>query len=232
MSRTHDRSNRSPRSILTLASLLGGLFSLLAVPSAAAVLPATGTYSVLLATLPAVVLHGSGSASSAGGPGSGHTIPAGFFTVGPTPFMGVIQPTFTGIAHFSVPVGVENGAGSFGPNGSMPLLGAIQFFAKGGTPGGTVPLTPIGGVGTASFMIGGLDGILVGATFQGAGGPTPLVIPFPTAALAIPITLTATAFDNRTAGGAGLVQLVAPATGSLGIFGAVPVFGVVPFPKP
>ena len=45
--------------------------------------------------------------------------------------------------------------------------------------------------------------------------------------LGLPFTLTATAYDNRTAGGQGFVQLVAPATGDVGIFGTMPVFGVL-----
>ena len=197
----------------------------LAAPAVAAVLPVTGTYLVQLATLPTVTLSGTGSASSAGAAGSAHTLPSGFFTVA-TPISIPIMPTFTALDSFSVPTGVHNVAGSFGPNGAMPLVGSVAFFANG-NPAGFVPLTPVGGTGMAAFQLGGLNGTLSGATFQGAGGPTPLVFVLANAALAIPITVTATAYDNRTAGGVGAVQLVAPATGNIGIFGAIPVFGVL-----
>ncbi|MGI9431629.1 MAG: PEP-CTERM sorting domain-containing protein [Myxococcota bacterium] len=227
MPRSHQRSRRSIVSLLSVLVLFAGLSSSLGTPSAAALLSASGSYTFQIATLPSLVLTGTGSASSVGGPGSNHTIPAGFFSVGPTAASIVIQPTFSGFDHFTVPAGVQNAAGSFGPSGSMPLLGALQFFAGGGTPAGTVPLSPVGGAGTAAFAIGPLPGNLLGATFQGAGGPTPVVFQHASGALANPITVTATAFDNRTAGGIGTVQLVAPATGDLGIFGGLPVFGVV-----
>ena len=201
--------------------------ALVASHAGAALLPATGTYTIGIATFPPLVLDGTGSASSLGGPGATHTIPAGFFSAGPTGVSVVLTPTFTGFDHFTLPASLQNPAGSFGPNGSMPLLASAAFFNSGGTPAGAVPLTPVGGTGSIPFLLGPFAGTLVGATFQGAGAGGPLVFQHASAALAIPITVTATAYDNRTAGGQGRIQLVAPATGGLGIFGALPVFGIV-----
>ena len=198
-----------------------------AAPAGAALLPATGTLSFSIATLPTVALTGSGSAASNGGPGSSHTVPGGFFDVGPTPISIPITPTLAALAHLTVPASLTNAAGSFAPNGAMPLAGSLFLFGISGTPAGSVPLAPIGGGGTTMFVFGVQVATLVGATFQGAGGAGPAVFQGVHAALAIPITVTATAYDNRTSGGIGAVQLVAPATGSLGLFGSMPAFGVL-----
>jgi len=47
------------------------------------------------------------------------------------------------------------------------------------------------------------------------------------AALGIPATIVATAYDNRTPAGAGTVQLVAPGSISFNLFGGFPAFGVL-----
>ncbi|MGI9431129.1 MAG: hypothetical protein ACR2PQ_02890 [Myxococcota bacterium] len=208
-----------------LSALLAFAF---ATSASAAVFNRTdASLTVQIATLDPPTITGTGSASSVGGPGTGHTLPAGFLSLA-TAVTVPVSPTFAGLALISVPTGVTAGDGSFAPNGVMPVQGSALFFATGGTPAGAVPLQPVGGGGTAMFSVGPIvDVTLFGATWQGAGGASPVTLMAMSAALAIPITVTATAFDNRTAGGSGIVQLVAPATGAIGIVGSLPVFGVL-----
>jgi len=194
-------------------------------PAGAAVLPASVTISYTFGAYPNLIsASGAGFITSAGGPGSLLTLPAGVVHVAGA--SASISPTFTGIDQITIPASVQNSAGSFSPNGAAALTG-FAFFKGGGNVLAQVPLAPIGGGGVLNLTFAGLGAQLVGGTFQGAGGPTPMVFTGMAAAVAIPITATATAFDNRTTGGQGTVQLVAPAKLSLGVLGAVPLFGTL-----
>ena len=198
-----------------------------AFPASAAMLPATGTVSYFPfgQHVPPVTLTGSGMASSVGGPGSLHTLPADFFAAAGMQTVAV-APTFVGIASLTVPAGLTHATGSFAPDGALGIAGAIQFFTKAGTPSGVIPLAPIGAGGTTPVVVG-LSGTLFGASWIGAGSGGPVVHQSSNGILAIPITITATSYDNRTVGGQGTVQLVAPAFASFAPFGATPVFGTL-----
>jgi hypothetical protein len=197
--------------------------SLAGVPVNAALLPATATLLYEFGDVPNISVSGSGFASSSGGPGSAHTLPAGFFQLANTLSV-PITPTFTGLDLVTVPAGVQNSPGSFAPNGAAALQGSA-FFKSFGSPAGQVPLSPIGGGGNAAASFAGIAATLQGATFMGAGGPTGVLFTGMFAAVAIPLSAAATAFDNRTLGGQGTVQLVAPAKIFLGsVLGTVPVF--------
>jgi len=220
---TASEPNGEMKKMRKLYGLLAGvaLLGFIAAPATSAVLPVSGTASIAIATLPSPQLTGTGVGSSLGGGIASH--PA--LVLG-TAALVTISPTFVGLAFITVPTGNSLPAGvGAGANG---IVGAANFFAAGMTPAGAVPLGPIGGGGTTMFLVGPLGGTLLGATWQGAGGTaTPVVFSTMAAALAIPITVTATAYDNRTLSGLGTVQFVAPATGSIGIFGSLPVFGTL-----
>lgn len=205
-----------------LFALLAGvaLLGLAVLPAGAAPLPVAGTASIAIATLPSPELTGSGIGTSVGGGIAG--FPALVLTSAAS--VG-ISPTFVGLAKLTVPAGASVPAATLtAGGGAAGLAGTAFFFGKGGTPAGSVVLAPIGGGASNMFAVGPLGGTLLGATWMG-GGST--VFTAMSLALAIPITVTATAYDNRTGGGVGTVQFVAPATGSIGIFGSLPVFGVL-----
>ena len=205
-----------------LFSLLAGvaLLGFIAAPATSAVLPVSGTASIAIATLPSPQLTGTGVGSSLGGGIASH--PALVLAAATTV---TIAPTFVGLQFITIPAGNSLPAGvGAGANG---IVGNANFFGPLLTPAGSVPLGPIGGGASTIFMVGPLAGTLLGATWQGAGAGPPVVFSTMAAALAIPITVTATAYDNRTAGGLGTVQFVAPSTGSIGIFGSLPVFGTL-----
>ena len=209
-------------------SVLSAFVALGTVPASAAMFSdTTASLAVQIATLPSPTMMGTGSASSDGGPGSMHTVPAGILALATGVTLPIV-PSFVGLAKASLPAGVNAGPGSFNPNGVMPVNGAALFFkAGGGGAVGSVPLAPLGGGATTMFSIDVLQGTLQGATWQGAGTLGPQVLSAMSAAVAIPITVTATAYDNRTSNGGGMVQLIAPATGELGGFGSIPTFGVL-----
>ena len=143
---------------------------LVAAPVGAALLPATGEYRLHVGSAPPVVLTGSGSAASNGGPGSSHTLPAGFFDL-TAPATVAFSPTLFGWEALTIPSGLQNVAGSFAPGGTMPLIGTGHILGPFGSVAGFVPLTPIGGTGSAGVFGAPFAGTLLGAPWQGAGGP-------------------------------------------------------------
>lgn len=211
---------------LSTALLLG---SLVAAPTLAAVLPVTGVLQVTIATLPPPTLTGSAAAANSVGGGIA-SVPAGMF-LGPATNLNVpISPTFVGLTAVTVPANsLNNPQGVFNLNGAMGLAGSAFFLGISGSPPqtgqplGNVPLAPVGGGGNLPFAVGPLGGTLIGATWMGGTQVFSLMA----GALAIPLTGKATSYDNRTAGGVGTVQLVAPAKANLGPFGALPVFGIL-----
>jgi hypothetical protein len=97
---------------------------------------------------------------------------------------------------------------------------------------GGVPLKYIGGGGMGNAVVAGLPVTVVGAIWSnlGVNATTPTkVVKIVNAAAGIPVTITATAYDKRTAGGAGTVQLVAPVNAKLngGLLGTLPVVGIL-----
>jgi hypothetical protein len=209
------------------------LFSFWAAAGAgAAVLPVDGTLSITLGSIGTVVVTGSGTGSSAGGVGSSATVPAGLIN-GVVNVTVPITPPILALSKITVPAPFANAAGSFAPNGAMANSLVANLFFTTGSPAGSVPLFYVGGgLGTAKALISGLPLTLVGATFTNlglsAGNPTVTTMVMKISA-SVPVTVTATAFDKRTAGGAGTLQLVAPATLKIfaGALGEMPVVGTL-----
>lgn len=186
----------------------------------AALLPVDAQLKYVLPVWPTTVtLTGSGFAHSTG---SGiATIPAGLFAGNPA-IVVPISPTLIGLTNVTVPASsIDNPAGSFGPNGAMGLSGALFFYGGGGLAAGSIPLAPIGGGGNAWVGIGPLTGQLIGATWMGGTA----VFNFQGVVLAIPVSYHATSYDNRTPGGQGTLQLVAPATVAFNL--RAPLFGIL-----
>ena len=149
---------------------------------------------------------------------------------------------------------VLNDAGHFAPGafpnggtlgGAMGLHGVAKLytgFPDGPTPcclvGGIVPLKYVGGGGTgmgSSVLLAGLPATLVGAVWSNLGvdAATPTrQIQIQNTFFSLPVTITATAFDKRTPGGAGTLQLIAPASAKLtplipSAVGTLPIVGVL-----
>jgi hypothetical protein len=97
---------------------------------------------------------------------------------------------------------------------------------------GTVPLQYFGGGGQGTAVVAGIPATVIGAPWSnlGADATTPTrVLKLQFVSGGIPVTVTGTAFDKRTAGGAGSVQLVAPVSIKLlgGGLGTLPAIGVL-----
>src|SRR5690606_14914776 len=189
---------------------------------------------------------GSGIGSSAGGVGSDFTAPEGLFDV-TEPISVELPDAPLGLGLLTVPASpgapLRNEAGSFGagptefplggnPGGAMGNNGVARLFFDEGTPAGTVPLGYIGGGGTGTAFVAEFPVTMIGAIWSNLGvneaTPTVTTVIEETAA-GLPVTITASAFDRRTAGGRGSVQLVAPASARLaaGILGTLPVVGIL-----
>ena len=126
--------------------------------------------------------------------------------------------------------------------GAMGNDAIANLFFTGGAAAGAVPLEYIGGGGTGMGIVGGVPVTIVGAVWTNLGVTSPTdvrTVMIATTAAGIPMTVTASAFDNRQHGnGRGTVQLVAPAFAKIfgGVLGTLPVIGVltidVPTPEP
>jgi hypothetical protein len=197
-------------------------------PSSAALLSVNAEvqYRFFPPRAPTLTLTGSGVGNSVGGGVA--AIPAGLFA-GNAEVVVPIEPTFVGFVEITVPAdSLDNPAGSFGPNGAMGVSGAAFFVAPTNTS--PIPLAPVGGGVDGLFDVGPVAATLLGASWMGdANGTLPggNVFSQMGAVLCLPLSTVATAYDNRTAGGIGVVQLVAPARMSLGIYGAAPLFGIL-----
>jgi hypothetical protein len=194
---------------------------LASVSAGAAVLPVSAAFALGLPSLQPVTLTGTGIGSSVGGGTA--TVPAGIFAGNPK-IVVPVTPTFGGLTQITVPANsVNNAAGSFAPSGAMALSGSA-FFNPGGAAG-SIPLAPIGGGGTGMGLLLAIKFTLAGATWMGGNQ----VFTHMGAALANPVSATATAFDNRTTGGIGTMQLVAPTLMQFTnpAFGVFPVFATL-----
>jgi hypothetical protein len=192
-----------------------------------------GTLSIQIATLPPVVILGSGVATVNGGNPSGHltalTVPAGVFaTVGK--LVPITDPSAAPIAE--VKVTAMNGAGAFaGVNfgGQMPINGTakvclysfcgdpITASGAGNLSNLNVPLTVVG-QGGAAFVKGSVNITVIGApwttgtaaigTITKAGGASPA---------------------SNTGAASGTVSLVTPIfiSTTVGSFAIVPAFGIL-----
>ena len=196
--------------------------SLTPAQSFAAVLPMDVQVQFLIHNLPPVTFAGAGTGTSVGG--GILTLPSDFFAGNPA-LDAPISPTLVGLTHVTVPASsIGNPVGSFAPHGAMGLSGAI-FFNGGAL---AIPLAPIGGGGNAAVNLGFAPGTLQGATWMGGTAVFTSMEVF----FGIPVSLRATSYDNRTPGGQGSIQLVAPARVStpFGSFPARGILTVVPEP--
>lgn len=192
-----------------------------------------GTLSIQIGDLGGPVLTGAGIAN-AGAPGTPISIPAGgvfsLHTTAPVP----ISPAVLGVSLITIPAGAANDAAVLVSNGVMGNSAVANLFFTNGNPAGSVPLHPFGGGGTAMAIMAGLPITVVGGTWTNLGvgpGNYTEVITLMDLAANIPMTVAATAFDNRAANGSGVVQLVAPASVQIfaGNLGALPAIGVLTF---
>jgi hypothetical protein len=203
---------KTTRFLIALAFLAGA-------PAGAATL----SFTFVVGNLPPPTLHGSG-ATVLTPPGLPYTIPAGVFGGNPQVVV-PISPTFVGLTNVTIPANsVNNPGATFDPGGAMGLSGAA-FFNSGAH--GTIPLFPIGGGGTGMGFLQSIPIKLFGGAWQYAAHK---VFTGMGAALSNAVSVTATAYDNRTAGGDGVLQLVS--AGYLHIapgaaLGNLPVFGVL-----
>src|SRR5690606_33605548 len=141
------------------------------------------------------------------------------------------------------PQALPNGGtlgGAMGNNGIAKLYFGPNTLTPSPTPcvgtgcplAGSVPLKYIGGGGNGMAVVAGLPVTVIGAVWNnlGVNATTPTkTLKIQKAAAGIPITITVTAFDKRTPGGAGTLQLVAPVNAKLaaGGLGILPVVGVL-----
>jgi hypothetical protein len=211
--------------------VLALLFACAAVTAEAAPLPVDGTLSFTLGNIGSVSLTGSGTGDSAGGFGSAATVPAGLFA-GTSTVTVPITPPVLNLSKITIAPPFSNSAGSFAPGGAMGnSIVANMFFTSGGSAG-QIALNYVGGGGTGTGIISGLPLTLIGATWTNLGitpgNPTAVTVIMVTQT-GIPVTVTATAYDNRTAGGQGTLQLIAPATMKIfgGGLGIMPIVGTL-----
>jgi hypothetical protein len=213
--------------------LLGAALALAAFAAgraAAAALPVEGTLSVVLGPLGSPQLTGSGVGTSNGAFGLA-AIPAGLLALTGTRAI-AISPPALGLGQITLMGPVGNASGSFDPGGAMGNDGVANLFFTNGAAAGSVPLAYIGGGGTGMLVLTGLPVTVIGATWTNLGAsaadPTRTTTIMEVAA-GFAVTVTATAFDRRTAGGVGTLQLVAPVVARLvnGDLGQLPIVGVL-----
>lgn len=205
------------------------LTALVARPAGAATLPVHGTLTVVLGAFGGPEITGTGLGTSNGAFALA-TIPAGALSLAQTASIPIDPPVLN---LDKITVGpAQNFAGSFGPNGAMGNDGVANLFFSDGSMAGSVPLAYIGGGGTGVINLAGIPVTVLGATWTNlgvtAGDPTRTTRIMKIAA-GIAVTVTATAYDRRTPGGLGTVQLVAPVVARIfgGALGELPVVGVL-----
>ncbi len=222
------------RKLFTILAVFG-VIGWVAAPASAAVLQVSGTLGVAIGTLGGPSLTGSGVGTSCGSCGS-VSLPASVLKQTNTASVAITPPAL-GLSLITVPASpgapVINLAGAIGPAGTGAIAnnGVANLFFTNGAPAGSVPLNYIGGGGSGMALVAGIPVTLVGAVWSklgivGTGMATTMIMQV---AAGIPVTITASAFDNRTADGIGTVQFVAPAAAKLfgGNLGTLPVVGIL-----
>lgn len=218
---------------LGAAALMAAMVS---TPAQTAPYPVNATLSVTLGELGSLALTGSGVGTS-DGRFLAASLPAGVIDLASTASLS-ISPPILDLSLITVAGGLQNHAGSFVPGGGsggglggdMGNTGIASFFFTNGGAAGAIPLNAVGG-GT-SMTIMGSPLTVVGAiwTDLGVDATTPTrTIQVMEAPAGIPSTITGTAFDHRTAGGLGTVQLVAPGIVKIfmGNLGNLPIVGTL-----
>lgn len=190
----------------------------------------TGTLSFAIGSFGGPTLTGAGIADVGPG-GSPFTIPAGAFSVTSTATV-PISPPLLNLSLITVPAPAGNSSGQFSAYGTMGNSLLARLFFTSGAPAGFIPLGYVGVDGTGMLLLSGLPLTVVGARWTNLGvtpgHPTATTVLMQTAA-GVPITLVGTARDQRTPGGEGLLQLVAPTSVRIfaGALGNLPVLGTL-----
>jgi hypothetical protein len=219
--------------VRALGAFVLGIAAFAAGPAGAAPFAFTATMAVQIGSLPQVTAMGSGIGSSVGG-GIG-TIPADVFAIQTTapldpPILVVDgfgfgapgKPVGLSVPGASVPLSAgTNKALSFsGVTGTMSLNASAYLLTNGAhTAAAAIPLAIIGQGGTVMFDVLGM--LVMGTLFAN---------PYQLGMVTLmggafwqngPTTVVATGFDNRTANGQGVLQLVSPTSVGLGALGAL-----------
>ncbi|HYB13813.1 MAG TPA: PEP-CTERM sorting domain-containing protein [Myxococcota bacterium] len=212
------------RKLLGLLAV-GGLALMLGASAEAATLAFTATLSTTVGAFPPIATTGSGTGTSVG-PAGAATIPSGVFSINvgavispPTAGLGgfalckggIAQGTSLTIPSFTGACGAANPATNAalnwtGTSGTGGLSGSSYLTNTAFASVGEIPLSVVGngGSATGSLLLG-----LIGFTIQ--GNPWQLAALTTSGVLNGSTTvLTAAGFDNRAAGGAGVLQLVSP----------------------
>lgn len=196
--------------------------------ASAVILPVNGTFSVALGTLGGPSLTGSTFADS-NGFNTPVALPASVVSLTGTASVAIAPPALN-LSLITVMGPAANTAGTV--PGAMGNNAVANLFFTSGLAAGSVPLKYIGGGGTGMAIVAGLPVTVVGAVWTNLGVTSTTdvnTIMIAKTAAGIPVTITASAFDNRTAGGVGTVQLVAPVLAKLfgGGLGTLPVVGIL-----
>jgi hypothetical protein len=215
------------RKLLTFGAALA-LTAMIAGQASAATLDVDATFRVQLGTLGGPSLTGSTTADSDGF-NTPVVLPANVVDLTGTVTVTIAPPALN-LSKITVMGPAANTAGTV--PGAMGNNAVSNLFFTSGQAAGSVPLVYIGGGGTGMAVVAGLAVTIVGAEWTNLGVTAPTqveTISLMEIAAGIPVTITAMAFDKRTAGGAGTVQLVAPVVAKLagGGLGNLPVVGVL-----
>ncbi len=207
------------RKLFTLA-LAAGLLLGTPVAARAALFDLSGTLTVSIGTLPPISVSATGVGSSLG-VGATASVPASLFQLSTT-------------TPLSPPLLILGGIGVIGANqpgvllsagtsGTMALDAIASLRNLTNTAGvAFIPLSVMGAGGSQTFsVLGLLSGTIFGNPFQLAGTTV-------TGSLDGGTTLiTGAGFDNRTASGAGQIQLVSPTRVALGSLGTLPALATL-----
>ena len=215
------------------AAVLTALFS---IPTHAAPYPVNATLTITFGELGSLALTGSGLGTS-DGRFLGASLPAGVIELATTASLSISPPVLA-LSLITVAGGLQNHAGSFVPGGGsgsglgggMGNNGIASFFFSNGGAAGAIPLNAVGGGTSMTIMGSPLTAVGGIWTDLGVDATTPTrTIQVMQTPAGIPSTITGTAYDNRTAGGLGTLQLVAP--GMIKIFmgnlGHLPLVGTL-----
>ena len=222
-----------------------GLVLCASVAASALPLPFNGAFRLQIGTMPAITSTGAGVGDFAGAGGAA-SIPAGVFSIHTT---APLVPPILNVNGFAAGATGQGGnTAPFAPGTSKALsfggvtgtmgLDASAYFLSNGKAGAGVKIGQIGfgclpgnkgefgGCGTA-----GLPPMATMNVFPYQLGMITVMGAFQ----GVPSTVMGTGFDNRTAGGQGVLQLVTPAViylGSLGSFASIATVSLTIVPEP
>jgi hypothetical protein len=191
----------------------------------------TATAAVQVGSLPPVTAPGSGSGTSVG-LGGAASIPGGVFSIQTSaplnPPLLVIDgfavggPGVPTGASAPVPAGTNKALAFGGVTGTMGLNAAAYLLTgvASSPPGFVAAAIPLGIIGVGGTLMFNALGMLIMGTI--VANPYQLGMVTVMGALnGTPSTVVGTGFDNRTAGGLGVLQLVSPTSVGLGALGSL-----------